>query len=160
MINSGVSMSPVDMVVNELKRSFDGEAWHGPALMEILDGIDARAAAARPLPQAHSIWELVVHIAVWEDVVTRRIHGETFSPRDEQNFGQVERVNDAEWQRSVENLRDKHARLLETVSALPESRLHDRVPGKDYHLLFMLLGTVQHAAYHGGQIALLKRASS
>jgi hypothetical protein len=50
--------------------------------------------------------------------------------------------------------------LLETVATLPESRLHDRVPGKDYHLLFMLLGTVQHAAYHGGQIALLKRASS
>jgi hypothetical protein len=50
--------------------------------------------------------------------------------------------------------------LLETVSMLPESRLYDPVPGKDYHLLFMLLGTVQHAAYHGGQIALLKRASS
>src|SRR5215470_17811490 len=116
MIDARTPMSPVEMVVNELQRSFDGEAWHGPALMEILDGVDARAAAARPLPQAHSIWELVVHIAVWEDVVTRRIHGETFSRRDEQNFGQVERVNDAEWQRAVENLRDKHARLLETVS--------------------------------------------
>ena len=51
-------MSQVDMVVNELERCFEGEAWHGPALMEILDGIDAEAAAARPLPKAHSIWEL------------------------------------------------------------------------------------------------------
>ena len=58
-------MSQVDMVVNELKRSFEGEAWHGPALMEILDGIDAKTAAARPLPKAHSIWELVAHIAAW-----------------------------------------------------------------------------------------------
>ena len=153
-------MSQMDMVVNELKRSFDGEAWHGPALMEIVDGIDARTAAARPLAQAHSIWELVLHIAAWEDVVTRRIHGEACTLTDEQNFGHVERVNDSSWEQAVKNLRDKHARLLETVSALPESRLHDQVPGKDYHLLFMLLGTVQHAAYHGGQIALLKRASS
>lgn len=153
-------MSEVDMVVNELKRSFEGEAWHGPALMEILDGIDAETAAARPLPKAHSIWELVVHIAGWEEVVTRRIHGETCALGDDENFGQVERVNDSTWQQAVKNLRDQHARLLETVAKLPESRLNDRVPGKDYHLLFMLLGAVQHAAYHGGQIALLKRASS
>jgi len=153
-------MSQMDMVVNELKRSFDGEAWHGPALMEIVDGIDARTAAARPLAQAHSIWELVLHIAAWEDVVTRRIHGEACTLNDEQNFGHVERVNDSSWEQAVKNLRDKHARLLETVSKLPESRLNDRVPGKDYNLLFMLLGVVQHAAYHGGQISLLKRARS
>ena len=153
-------MSQVDMVVNELKRSFEGEAWHGPALMEILDGIDAQTAAARPLPKAHSIWELVCHIAAWEDVVTRRIHGESCTLTDDENFRQVERVSDLAWQQAVKNLGNKHARLLETVSALPESRLHDRVPGKDYPLLFMLLGAVQHAAYHGGQIALLKRASS
>jgi len=153
-------MSQIDMVIDELKRSFDGEAWHGPALMEILDGIDARTAAARPLPTAHSIWELVLHLAAWEDVVRRRIHGENCTLTDEQNFGHVERVNDSAWQQAVGNLRDKRARLLETVSKLPDSRLNDRVPGKDYNLLFMLLGVVQHAAYHGGQIALLKRASS
>lgn len=153
-------MSQVDMVVNELQRSFDGEAWHGPALMEILDGIDARTAAARPLARAHSIWELVLHIAAWEDVVTRRIHGETCTLTDDENFGHVERVDDSAWRQAVKNLGDKHARLLETVRTLPDSRLNDRVPGKDYHLLFMLLGAVQHAAYHGGQIALLKRASS
>jgi|SRR5215469_9275113 len=153
-------MSEVDMVVNELERSFDGEAWHGPAVMEILDGIDARTAAARPLPQAHSIWELVLHITAWEDVVTRRIQGETCTLTDDENFGHVERVNDAAWQQAVKNLGDKHARLLRTVRTLPESRLNERVPGKDYPLLFMLLGAVQHAAYHGGQIALLKRASS
>jgi uncharacterized damage-inducible protein DinB len=153
-------MSQVDMVVNELKRSFEGEAWHGPALLEILDGIDAQTAAARPLPKAHSIWELVLHIAAWEDVVRRRIHGETCTLTDQENFGQMERVSDSAWRQAVENLRDQHARLLLTVSTLPESRLNDRVPGKDYPLLFMLWGTVQHAAYHGGQIALLKRASS
>jgi uncharacterized damage-inducible protein DinB len=151
-------MSQIDMVMNELKRCFDGEAWHGPALMEMVDGIDAKTAAARPLPNAHSIWELVLHIAAWEDVVARRIHGETCTLTDEQNFGHVEWATDSAWQQAVRNLRDKHAALLQTVSKLPESRLNDRVPGKDYNLLFMLLGAVQHAAYHGGQIALLKRA--
>jgi hypothetical protein len=57
-------------------------------------------------------------------------------------------------------LRSTHATLIQLVSAMQESRLNDRVPGKDYDLRFMLTGAVQHAAYHGGQIALLKKAQS
>lgn len=153
-------MSQIELIVDELKRAFDGEAWHGPALMEIVNGIDARTAAARPLPRAHSIWELVLHVAVWENVIVRRIHGETVQLNDEENFGHVERATESAWRDAVKRLRETHALLVSTVAALPESRLNDRVPGKDYNLLFMLLGAVQHAAYHGGQIALLKRASS
>jgi uncharacterized damage-inducible protein DinB len=153
-------MSQIQLIINELTRAFDGEAWHGPALMEILDGVDASTAAARPLPRAHSIWELVLHIAAWENVVNRRIHGEAVTLSDEENFAHVENATEAAWQSALKKLRDNHAALLQTVAALPESKLNDRVPGKDYNLFFMLLGAVQHAAYHGGQIALLKRARS
>jgi hypothetical protein len=41
---------------------------------------------------------------------------------------------------------------------MPDSRLTERVPGKDYDIYFMLHGAVQHALYHAGQIALLKKA--
>jgi len=59
---------------------------------------------------------------------------------------------------AVAILRQSHAQLIKLVSALPESRLSDRVPGKDYDVRFMLHGAVQHVAYHAGQIAILKRA--
>jgi hypothetical protein len=48
--------------------------------------------------------------------------------------------------------------LIKITSQLNESQLTNQAPGKDYNLLFMLNGAVQHTAYHGGQIALLKRA--
>ena len=153
-------MSQIETIADELKRAFDGEAWHGPALMEILDGIDARTAAARPLPKAHSIWELVLHLAAWENVVARRMDGETLTLTDEQNFGHVKNVAESSWQEAVKNLREKHAALIKKVLSLPDSALSQKVPGKDYNLQFMLSGVVQHAAYHGGQIALLKRAKS
>jgi len=153
-------MSQIDWIVDQLNRAFDGEAWHGPALMEILDGIDATTAAARLMPAAHNIWELVLHLSAWEQVVTRRIAGETLTLTDEQNFGHIERVSEANWQKAIETLKQGHSQLIQAVSVLSDSRLNDRVPGKDYNLLFMLLGVVQHAAYHGGQIALLKRSRS
>lgn len=154
-------MSQIDVIVEQLKLAFDGEAWHGPALMEILHGIDANKAAAHSISGAHSIWELVLHVAAWEQVITRRItRGEAITLSDEQNFGHIEQATEAKWREAVETLRRNHSELIKTVSSLPESGLNNGVPGKPYNVLSMLLGAVQHAAYHGGQIALLKSSQS
>ena len=150
-------MSQLDLLVDQIKRAFDGEAWHGSALMEILDGIDAKSAAARPIPSAHSIWELVLHVAAWERVITKRIQGEALTLTDEEDFGHVNAITEQAWRDAVGGLRRNHNDLVQAVSSLSESRLSDKVPGKTYNFEFMLLGAVQHCAYHGGQIALLKR---
>jgi uncharacterized damage-inducible protein DinB len=153
------SMSEIELIVDQLKRAFDGEAWHGPALMEVLQGVDAKTAA-RPLSFTHSIWELVLHITGWEDVIIRRVvHGKPAELSDEQNFGGViSDHSETAWRSAVNSLQEKHSELIKTVSKLSEARLSDPVPGRDYDNRFMLLGAVQHIAYHGGQIALLKKS--
>jgi uncharacterized damage-inducible protein DinB len=65
-------MNEVQRIVDQLRRAFEGEAWHGPAVMQILEGITAAQAAAHPASGAHSIWEIVLHIAAWEGAVSRR----------------------------------------------------------------------------------------
>ena len=151
-------MSEISFIVDQLKRAFDGEAWHGPALMEILEGIDAKTAMARPIANAHCVWELVIHLAGWEQVVSRRLQGQVATLTDAQNFGHLESTTEQSWMSAVAILRQNHAELMKLVSALPESRLGERVPGKDYDVRFMLHGAIQHAAYHAGQIGILKRA--
>ena len=153
-------MSEIKFIADQLEAAFDGEAWHGPALMEILDGVDSKRAAVHPLPGAHSIWELVLHLTTWERVISRRLQGEAFMPSDEENFPPVRHVTDSAWRESVKSLRATHASLIQQVSAMKEDQLNEVVPGKDYDLRFMLTGAVQHAAYHGGQITLLKKAQS
>jgi len=150
-------MSEMKLIADQLNRAFDGEAWHGPALMEILHGINAETAAAHPIADAHSIWELVLHLTTWERVISRRIQGEALMPPDEENFPQVQQPTETEWRQALKNLRTAHADLIQLVSNMNEARLNNRVPGKDYDMRFMLAGAVQHAAYHGGQIALLKK---
>lgn len=58
-------MSKSGQIADELRRAFYGEAWHGDSLFEILRGVTAAQAAARPITNAHSIWELVLHISAW-----------------------------------------------------------------------------------------------
>jgi hypothetical protein len=52
----------VSRLDDQLKRALEGEAWHGPSVLESLAGISAAQAAIHPIAGAHSIWELVLHI--------------------------------------------------------------------------------------------------
>src|SRR5690242_6537467 len=64
-------------IAEQLRRAVDGEAWHGPAVMEILNGVDAQTASAHPIPAAHSLWEILNHVTAWTRAVMRRLGGET-----------------------------------------------------------------------------------
>ena len=147
-------------IADQLRRAFDGDAWHGPALLELLQDMDAATAAAKPLPNVHSIWELVMHIAAWDEAATRRLAGEKTQPTGVANFPIVPKPTEAAWRKAVAHLKRTHDVLVRKVAALPDPRLRERVPGKKYNFYFMLHGVVQHELYHAGQIAILKKAQS
>ena len=151
-----IQSSQSALLAEQLRRAFEGNAWHGPSLLELLEDVDAATAAAKPLP-AHSIWELVLHIAVWDNAALRRLAGEKCQPSGLANFPLVPKPTKAAWRQAVANAKRTHESLVKTVAALPDSRLRDRVPGKRYDFYFMLQGVAQHELYHAGQIALLKK---
>ncbi len=150
--------SEAKRIAGLLRHAFDGGAWHGPAVLELLDDVDACTAAATPLPNVHSIWELVLHIAVWDAAALTRLGGSKCQPTGVANFPLVSRVNEASWRKAIATTKCTHDILVETVAALPDSRLRDRVPGKRYDFYHMLHGIAQHELYHAGQIAILKKA--
>ncbi len=147
------------LLADQLRRAFEGDAWHGPALLELLVDIRPSTAAAHPIKDVHSIWELVLHIAAWDDAVNRRIVlGKALQLTDEENFPTVTDNSAAAWKKAIDHAKQVHAQLLKTVEALPDQRLSEQVPGKNYDIRFMLEGVAQHELYHAGQIAILKKA--
>ena len=152
-------MAEVERIADQLRRAFEGKAWHGPSVREVLAGVTAEQAARQPLPDAHSIWEIVVHIGVWEAFARRRLEGEVITDvPPEQDWPPVADTSEAAWKRTLEDLERGHQRLRKVISELPESRLSETVSGMGYSVYFMLHGVVQHDLYHAGQIALLKKA--
>jgi uncharacterized damage-inducible protein DinB len=150
--------SEAERIADQLRRAFDGSAWHGPALLELLADVDAATAAARPLANVHSIWELVLHIAAWDGAGLRRLSGEKYQPKGTANFPRVNKPTEAEWRKAVGATKRTHDLLVKTVAGLPEARLRERVPGKRYDFYHLLHGIAQHELYHAGQIAVLKKA--
>jgi hypothetical protein len=62
-------MKEVERIEDQLRRSLEGEAWHGPELLELLQDVSADEAAAKPLPSVHSICEISLHIIHWEELI-------------------------------------------------------------------------------------------
>ena len=152
-------MTEVERIADQLRRAHEGEAWHGPALGELLAGVNAAQAAARPVTAAHSIWEIVRHIGVWEAVGRRRLSGEVIGDLPpEQDWPAVIEPTETAWLKMLKDLEDGHQQLQKAIALLSDRQLAEPVPVKGYTIYFMLHGLVQHALYHGGQIAVLKKA--
>jgi uncharacterized damage-inducible protein DinB len=152
-------MSEIRRIDDQLVRMFEGEAWIGPSVLANLWGVDARTAAARPIPDAHTIWELVLHLTTWLDVP--RLRTELRRPvmaAPQENWPAVRDTGEAAWREARERLRQAYLDFRELLAGLDESRLEERAPTKTYSIYVLLHGVVQHLAYHSGQIALLRRA--
>ena len=152
-------MSEVKRVRDQLKRAYQGEAWHGPSLKELLAGVTAAQATRRPMAGGHTIWELVLHIERWARAVRETLDGTPMpQPPYADDWPAVGGTSEADWQTALSKLEATHRELLEALKSFPEERLTERVPERDgYDYYFLLHGLTQHDLYHAGQIALLKK---
>ncbi len=133
--------------------------WHGPALAQVLDGFTHETAAARPIAGAHSVWELVLHVTTWAEIARARVKGERLAdPTPEEDWPPVAAVNADQWRLALERLGESHRLLSAAVRELTDDALDARVGELEYTVDVLLQGVVEHGTYHGGQIALLRKA--
>jgi uncharacterized damage-inducible protein DinB len=154
-------MTEVERIVDQFRRAFEGGAWHGPALLELLNNVAAEQAAAHPIPTAHSIWELVLHIAAWKGACRRRLAGDHAQLTDAEDWPGVKETTEEAWQHAKQELIDAHRDLLGAISGVDESRLDKPIiedPAIVFSTVYVTLqGCVEHDLYHAGQIAILKK---
>ncbi|HYR10931.1 MAG TPA: DinB family protein [Longimicrobium sp.] len=153
-----------DRLLDELRRAWDGDPWHGDPVRRVLEGITAQQAAARPLPHAHGVWELVLHMTSWTREVTRRLRDRVAREPADGDWP-APGTGEGEWNAALDALARAHAELVDAVAAFPPAELdrtvgeeRDRPLGAGVPYAVMLHGIAQHHAYHAGQIALLKKS--
>jgi uncharacterized damage-inducible protein DinB len=153
-------MREIERITDQLERAFEGEAWHGPSVLENIEGISSQQAAARPFDGIHSIWEIVLHIAAWERAVLRRLNGDRAQLPAEEDWPMVTATSDEAWEQTRQALKQGHDDLRSTIAGLDELRLDQPIIEGLASVYVTLHGIVQHDLYHAGQIAILKKATS
>lgn len=151
-------MSEPERIADQLLRSLHGIAWHGPSILEILEGVTTEEARQHPVASGHSIAELVLHVTAWMAQAERGLEGH---PTELEGDADWPPVSDAfDWADAVNRLRAAGDSLAAHIRELSDPDLSMRVRGmsQEYSAYGLLHGVVQHNLYHAGQMALLKKA--
>lgn len=150
-------MNETERIKDQLQRAFDGESWTGPPVMEVLKDIEPLKAASKPVPNAHSIWEILEHMNSTIQAAVRRMRGEKILLTDEEDWPKVTDTSEKAWGDLVERFRANHNELMSEVSKLKPEQLNDPVLEGFSSYYVSLHGIVQHNQYHLGQISILKK---
>ncbi len=157
---------PSDHLLADLRRSIEGHAWHGPSVLDAVANLSAAEAGRRPVPGAHTMYELAHHIAAWMGEAASRLQGNPPGmPADGDFPVPTVAVDEAAWADVLALLGRRHAQLIDAVAGFDPTRLDDPVDPKKsrddggpvtYRAL--VSGVAQHNAYHAGQLMLLRKA--
>ena len=154
--------SDLEALRDDLRKVYDGEPWHGSSITDVLQGIDADVAARRSIPHAHTIWELVLHMTVWTREVESRVRGERAkSPPEDWPVPRID-GGAAAWRSAKIELAAAQKEMEAAVEGLTADdliRWIENHEGTGYTVGTVIRGLLQHYTYHGGQIAILKRAA-
>jgi uncharacterized damage-inducible protein DinB len=142
-------MSEKRRLMEQLDRAYTAHTWCGPSLLESIAGVPAAKAAKRAMKGAHSIWELVEHVASWNEIVAERLEGGSPTVTPRRNFPPVTQKTPAAW---------KAAQVRLALSdVFPAAKLSRKRPKLNDSWAVLIHGQIQHQLYHAGQIALLRR---
>jgi uncharacterized damage-inducible protein DinB len=145
-------MAEIKEIAGLVKRVYNGKAWHGPSIMEVVKDIDD-VIAKKKIGSSHSIVQLILHMVSWRIFVTKRLLGEsTFELTDADNFPE-----ETSWKVALEKLEQSQAELLKAIDTVSDTLLHENVSNRKYDFFVLLNGVIHHDIYHIGQIQLIKK---
>ncbi len=152
-------MSEIDRILAHYDQVMQGSAWHGDPVWQVLDGVPVEDAAARPLPDAHTIWEIVMHMIFWEDVVNERLAGRRAGLVEEKNFPPMPQATEENWRETLDQLRTSNRAFRDALAKLEPAKLGELSAAGKRTYYDEAHGIIEHHVYHLGQIALLRKAA-
>jgi len=151
-------------ITNEIKKAFNGDAWHGNHVMQTLNNVDPAKAFEHLLPDAHSIAEIALHLTAWTEEVTSRLIGNVASEPALGDWPAPETQTAQAWEKIIFDFKVANEELIRHCETLKNNQWEDqtndernRESGTGVSNIELINGLIQHHAYHSGQIALLSK---
>jgi hypothetical protein len=159
-------LDEIELIEVMLKQTFEGVAWHGPAFMQVLKGVDRAEASEQQIKSRHTIWEIVNHCSYWMEAVTKAVHSKEMPGIEDNEDWPKAGTTVAEWNMSLHRLKRSFEELVVSAKSLTASlltqKVHGSFKGRTYTTTFrkMFHGVSDHNTYHAGQIAILRKKNS
>src|SRR5688572_1897715 len=148
---------PADTYNRILDEGYGPGAWYGSDLRAAIADVRPVTAFQRPAPGRHNIAEIALHHAYWLGQVESKLTGAPPAafPLDGEDWFQLDDESRVSWSSITALVEAAHQRLsraaVETASGARVS------PLSEAERFDFVIGITGHAAYHAGQIQLIKK---
>ncbi len=136
-----------------------GDCWIGTNFKEVLHGVDHIKAMERTDGFKNNIWTLVAHVTYWRSSVVNRLTGSD-NPPPFQDFHLPDEANEINWRQAQQDLESAYHLLRNAIMHFNADHLEKPSVVKEQTNYELIMGCLQHDAYHLGQMMLLKKVSA
>ncbi|MFX0207042.1 MAG: DinB family protein [Candidatus Hodarchaeota archaeon] len=147
-----------DKIINAITSGLLGK-WTHIDPKKALDGLTPTIAKKKPNNNAHSCWELLHHIVVWQNAIIRHIQGESIDWREieeKDNWPTMEAVKDDYNFNSL--LNRFHSGIKEATNLVSNVDFTQTSAGNpDLSIIKLFMVLLQHNSYHIGQIITVRK---
>ena len=151
---TGLPASTFNRILDE---GYGPGAWYGSDLRAAIGDVSAAAAFKRPAKGRHNIAEVALHAAFWADEAVSRLTGAPRAsfPVDGEDWFTLKDESTLTWKKVAATLDASQQRLSQAVSEVASGARTS--PLGEAERFDLVVGITGHAAYHAGQIQLIKK---
>lgn len=152
--SAGIPAATFNRVLDE---GYGPGAWYGSDLRAAIADVGPAAAFRRPAEGRRSIAEIALHHAYWAGEIDRKLAGGPARPfpLEGEDWFELGAGSTLSWATVQATLEAAQDRLNKTVAEIGAGRCASPL-GEDERFS-LVLGITGHAAYHAGQIQLIKK---
>ena len=148
-------------LIDQLQEVQDGKLWMGDTFRKKIDSITEEEAFVRPLPNLHSVAELIAHLTAWKkDLVLKIKNGVGILTADEtENWPSNEELKKGRWEKLIEAYENCQIEIINLLREKEDSFLQEQYQDQDFkdkfNYSFAIDGILHHDLYHLGQIGIV-----
>ena len=147
----------INNFVQQLKDNQNGNNWLDENFNKKLETVVDNNAFVRPIPELHSIAELVGHILTWRIEGIKKLQGQKskITMHSPENWRTNEELKQIGWEKLKTDLFETQHELIALLDGKSDDFLeqNDYVPGYSYK--YLVEGLIHHDIYHLGQIGIV-----
>lgn len=146
----------VENTIGQLRDVQNGITWYDDNIEKKINSIPPTQAFIRPLPEIHSVAEIVSHMLVWRKDTIAKLKGQDSdlgidSPENWKNNDQLQMIG---WDNLKKELSDSQEELVNYLSDKDDPYLMDTMYKGGFSLKYLVEGLLHHDLYHLGQIGI------
>ena len=139
-----------------LDEGYGPGAWYGSDLRAAVGGTSVADAFTRPAKGRHNIAEVALHHAYWAGQIAGKLTGSAPAfPLEGEDWFEVSDESRLSWAAITATLDASQQRLSQAVSEIASGARTS--PLGEAERFDLVVGITGHAAYHAGQIQLIKQ---